>query len=199
MPQGKGKMPEDTNVGESQTNDTVTESSEQATDAEALKAELAKAQARIKELNAESAGRRKAIEAYEAKEKKAKDAELTEAQKYQAQAQEWQEKAASYEAQIQAMALKHAVERAAAQKGFVNPADALRLADLSGVGFEDGEPDGKAIEEALGKLAKASPYLLAQTQQQASINAADGRGASRSGQSAAARDEEIVKKYRLRR
>lgn len=63
--------------------------------------------------------------------------------------------------ELQQTRLAHAVELAAYALDFADPEDALKLADLSGVAFDDkGQPDKTAIKKALSELAKAKPHLI---------------------------------------
>jgi len=116
-----------------------------------LAAELEKTRAALKAANAESAARRKKLEAFEAF-----DDELTrvKTELAQAKADAEQTKAAA-----RAAAIRHAVEAAAGSLSFQDPADALTLADLSTVQVaEDGAVTGAA--EAVKALADKRPYLL---------------------------------------
>ena len=114
-------------------------------------AELEKTRAALKAANAESAARRKKLEAFEAF-----DDELgrVKAELAQAKADADQAKASARNS-----AIRHAVETAAGTLNFQDPADALTLADLSTVQVaEDGAVSGAA--EAVKALADKRPYLL---------------------------------------
>jgi len=116
-----------------------------------LAVELEKTRAALKAANAESAARRKKLEAFEAF-----DDELSrvKAELAQAKADAEQTKAAA-----RAAAIRHAVELAAGNLNFQDPADALTLADLTAVQVDDaGAVTGAA--EAVKALAEKRPYLL---------------------------------------
>jgi type IV secretory pathway VirB10-like protein len=166
---------------------------------EQLRAELAKAREALKATNRESAERRKRLEALEAAEKKRKTAEMSEVEQWQQKSADAEARLAAQELRLQAQALKHTVERQAATLGFINPEDAQRLAELSGVAFdEEGQPDAKAIEAALKALAKSRPYLMkGAAQASGGINSADGLGQVPAN--SAARDEELKRRFNIRR
>lgn len=137
---------------------------------EQMKAELERTRAALKKANDESAGRRKKLEELEAAEEARKTAELSEAQKAAARA----EKA---EAELKALADRHrrnaiqaAVRLEAVTLGFVDPADAAALTDLSGVTLDD---DDQVIgaDKAVQALAKAKPHLIKQATTTTDINA----------------------------
>lgn len=128
---------------------------------EQLQAELERVRVALKKANDESAGRRKKLEEIEAAEEARKTAELSEAQQAAARA----EKA---EAELKALAERHernaiqaAVRLEAVTLGFVDPADAVALADLSSVTLGD---DDQVIgaDKAVQALAKAKPHLVKQ-------------------------------------
>ena len=74
---------------------------------EALQTELTTTQAALKRVNAESAKRRKQLEAHEVAETKRKEAELSEVEKAQKAAQEWEEKHKSLTAKLDAAQRGH--------------------------------------------------------------------------------------------
>ena len=147
---------------------------------EALQAELANAQSALKRVNAESAKRRKLLEAHEAAETKRKEAELSEVEKAQAAAKEWEEKHQALTAKLNAAQMRQAFyDEADAQKlSFVNPQakkDAFTLADTSGVATGEGVMTG--MPEAVKVLAKSHPHLFGTAQIVAKdINARDTGG-----------------------
>ena len=122
-----------------------------ATDPAALAAELEKTRAALKAANAESAARRKKLEAFEAF-----DEELGRLKGELAAARAETE---AVKATARNTAIRHAVEIAAGSLNFQDPADALTLADLSTVQVaDDGAVTGAA--EAVKALADKRPYLL---------------------------------------
>ena len=116
-----------------------------------MAAELEKTRAALKAANAESAARRKKLEAFEAF-----DDELTRVKKELAEAKAQAEET---KARARATAIRHAIETAAAGLNFQDPADAITLADTAAVQVaEDGTVTGAA--EAVKALADKRPYLL---------------------------------------
>ena len=116
-----------------------------------LAAELEKTRAALKAANAESAARRKKLEAYEAF-----DEELGRLKTELSQARTETEQVRS---NAKATAIRYAVEAAAGSLNFQDPADALTLADLTAVQVaDDGAVTGAA--EAVKALADKRPYLL---------------------------------------
>ena len=116
-----------------------------------LAAELERTRAALKAANAESAARRKKLEAYET----AGD----ELDRVKAELAAAKAEAEAAKATARAAAIKHAVEAAAAGLHFQDPADALTLADLAAVQIDDaGTVTGAA--EAVKALADKRPYLL---------------------------------------
>lgn len=116
-------------------------------------AELAKARDALKAVNHESAGRRKRLEELEKAEQERTEAQLSEVEKLKAEAAEARASKETAEAELQSVRIRGAVERAAAELGFVNPGDAFVLLDLSSVEItETGEVKG--FEEGLKALAE---------------------------------------------
>lgn len=83
-------------------------------------------------------------------------ANKTEAEKLQAKAEQAEKKAKA----ATDRAVKAEVRSVARDLKFVDPADALRLVDLSELADDDGEVDEAAVTKALKKVAKDKPYLL---------------------------------------
>ena len=120
-------------------------------DPAALAAELEKTRAALKAANAESAARRKKLEAYEVfnEELDRVKAELAAAKADSEQIR----------ANAKATAIRYAIEAAAGELHFMDNADAITLADLSAVTVADnGTVTGAA--EAVKALADKRPYLL---------------------------------------
>lgn len=108
----------------------------------------------VRELRHENAGYR-----LKAQEMERKAAEAADAAKKAQEAAE--ARAAEREAQAQARVIKAEMKALAVKAGIVD-IDALALADLSGVKFnEAGDIEG--AEAAIEALKKAKPYLFAQT------------------------------------
>jgi len=113
--------------------------------------ELEKTRAALKAANAESAARRKKLEAFEAF--------TDELDQVKADLAAARAEAETLKTNARAAAIKHAIETAATGLNFQDPADALTLADLSAVQVgDDGTVTGAA--EAVKALAAKRPYLL---------------------------------------
>ena len=139
-----------------------------------LAAELERTRVALAAANKEAQQRRLKLEAIEKADQERKDQELSEAQKAAKRAQEAEERYATLEAKHRDAAIKNAVKVAAMAAGFVDADDAVKLADLSAVELGD---DEKVIgaKEAVEKLAKAKPHLLAPVRPTApNINAQSG-------------------------
>jgi multidrug efflux pump subunit AcrA (membrane-fusion protein) len=129
-----------------------------ATLAEA-QAELERARAALRKANRESAERRRRLQELETAETARRQAELTETERLKQQLADAQAQAQQAQAQARETLIRTAVEMAAARAGFQTPADALALADLSGVSVDDaGQVQG--VEAAIKALAKDRAYLL---------------------------------------
>lgn len=147
-PKPEGAPPETGGTGETPPEEPVGAGLVPAQD---LAAELERTRAALKAANAESAARRKKLEAFEAFS--------DELDRVKAELAATKAEAETAKANTRAAAIKHAVESAAAALHFQDPADALTLADLSGVQVsEDGAVAGAA--EAVKALADKRPYLL---------------------------------------
>jgi len=157
---------------------------------ETLQAELAAAQAALKRVNAESAKRRKQLEAHEVAEAKRKEAELSEAEKAQQAAQDWESKYNTITAELDTARMRQSFyDEVDTQKlSFVNAQakkDAFALSDLSGVVMDEDELTG--MPEAIKALAKSHPHLFGTAQLPKDINARDTGG----GHGKATEDEMI--------
>lgn len=146
---------------------------------EALQTELATAQAALKRVNAESAKRRKQLEAHDKAEAEREKAKLSEVEKAQKAAQEWEEKHNTLTAKLNAAHLRQAFyDEADVQKlSFVNAQakkDAFTLADTSNVVTNEDEMTG--IPEAVKMLTKSHPHLFGVAQLPKDINARDTGG-----------------------
>lgn len=109
-----------------------------------------KAQSRKHERNAKSnSAKAKRLDEIEAANK-------TEAEKLQAERDQFAEKAKA----ATDRAVKAEVRSVARDLKFRDPADALRLVDLSELADDDGEVDDAAVTKALKKIAKDKPYLI---------------------------------------
>ena len=127
---------------------------------EEAKTKLAESQKRIKELNRESAERRKRLEAFEKAEEERKQSELNEVQKAEAKAKTAEEEKARLEAENKALKLRGAFTTKARvlKLEFVNEKaeeDAFKALDVESVG-----DDHAGMEEALKTLVKERPYYF---------------------------------------
>lgn len=94
------------------------------------------------------------------KAREREQAEMTEAQRLQAQLAEYQQKEQTWEQQRRDQALQIAVQTAATRLGIVDPDVALALIQSS-IEYDDaGQP--KDVEKALNELLTQKPYLKAQ-------------------------------------
>jgi len=149
---------------------------------EALQAELANAQAALKRVNAESAKRRKQLAAHEKAKADREAAELSETEKAQKSAQEWESKFDTLTAELDTARMRAAFyDEVDVQKlTFPNAQakkDAFTLSDLSGVVMDEDELTG--MKEAVEALTKSHPHLFAAPPLPKDINARDtgkGRG-----------------------
>ncbi len=146
---------------------------------EALQAELASAQTALKRVNAESAKRRKQLEAHEKEKAEREKAELSEVEKAQGLAQEWEEKHKTLTEKLSAAQMRQAFyDEADTQKlSFVNAQakkDAFTLADTSGVATDEDEMTG--MDAAIKALTKSHPHLFGTAQAAANVNATDTGG-----------------------
>lgn len=138
-------------------------------DANALAAQLRKAQKQLKQQEQQIANFTKL-------EDERKQAELTEIERYKKQADE-------YKAQLEAQASKfaearkrNAFELAAQQAGAVDPSAAWKLADVSGLEIDE-NGDVKGVAEVMKSLQKQSPYLFGTANQNGSSGANPSNGA----------------------
>ena len=187
LDQGTGTVVVETttegDAGETQAEQEQQEQSGEPT-REALQAELASAQAALKRVNAESAKRRRQLEAHDKVEAEREKAKLSEVEKAQATAQEWEEKHKALTEKLSAAQMRQAFyDEADTQKlSFVNAQakkDAFTLADMSDVVEDEGAMTG--MPEAVKALAKSHPHLFGTAQTAAKdINARDtGQGAGK--------------------
>lgn len=165
--------------------------SSETLDATQLQAQLAQIQDALKKANREAAERRKKLEEFEAAETQRKEAQLSEVEKANKRAEE---AAARFEALQSAMrdrAIRHAVEIEASRQGFIDPADAIALADMAAVQYSDDDGKVTGADAVVKALAKAKPHLVRTAQNPpANLNGRDGGKA----QGGATMDELIARK-----
>lgn len=149
--------------------------------AEELKAELAAAKVRLGESNRENASWRLKIAGYETAEQKRKEAEMTEAQKLQAQLEKANKERDEALSTVQQHAKRRAFEKAArsAKLNWANDdalEDGFRLADLSAVKVNGETVEG--MDAVVKTLAAAKPYLFkAASDESPNVNATTGKPA----------------------
>ena len=160
-------------------------------------AEMKRIRAALKKANAEAAKRRKELERFQAEEQRRKDAELSDVEKAQRQAAEWQGKFDEISAALDGMRMRQAFYDAAAtaKVAFANGLarqDAFDLSDLSGVEIgDDGAVSG--MDEVLKALQKDRPHLFG-VEKKKDINADDG-GDGKKKKGAAADDEAVKRRF----
>ncbi len=133
---------------------------------EQAQAELEKARKALKDVNAESAGRRKRLEELEAAEAERERAKLSDVERATKDAAAAQKKVQDLEARLAEMEKAHKeavvqyeVKLQASAMGIIDPDAAVKLLDWNTLEFnEDGTP--KNVEAALKKLVGAKPYLV---------------------------------------
>lgn len=120
---------------------------------EELITEVEGARNRLKEVNHESAGRRKEIEAFEKEKTDREKANLTEAEKFQAEIKMIKADHETLQKQLKAERVRTALLSKATALNFANPEDAIALTDMSAVEITD---DGKVtgFEKSMDALAK---------------------------------------------
>jgi hypothetical protein len=175
-------------------------SSGEVTSLESALAELAKVRRALKDVNAESAGRRKRLEELEAAESQRQQAQMSEAEKAKAAAQRLNEELAARDARLaslQEQTIRYEVMLAAQAMQIVDLDAAVRLMDRDALEIgEDGRPTN--VEAVLKALIKAKPYLVKQAAATATAAPNINAQAQGSRQDAdAARLEDIKKRFRL--
>ena len=144
-------------------------------DAAQLQAQVGQLQDALKKANREAAERRKKLEELEAVEQRKTEAQLSEVEKANKRADEAAAKLEALQASMRDRAIRHAVEIEAARQNFIDPADALALADLASVQYSDDDGKVTGVDTAIKALAKAKPHLVKPAQNQpANLNGRDG-------------------------
>lgn len=167
------------------TSETPVEDSKELSAAE-LAAELADAKKRLREVNRESAERRKRLEALEQAETERKASEMSEAQKLQAKVEAAEKDKQAALAKANSRILRAEIIARAANT-FVDPEDVfLALRDKLAVN-DEGEIDG--LDEALKELAKHKPHWT--RKQAAQLSATNPAQAQASGETDAQRRARI--------
>ena len=129
------------------------------------------AQKRLKEVNAESASRRKELEAKEAAEAD----NLSELEKLQKQVADMAARDEQRERENRALRIKTSVMAKVSEAGFAHPEDAFALLDLSEVEIAD---DGqvKGFEKSLDALVESGRLPMAGQKESAGLGTPRGKG-----------------------
>lgn len=152
--------------------------------------ELEELRAALKRANAESAERRKRLDQLEADEKKRNEAQMSEVEKANKRAETAEARLAAQGQALRERSIRHAVEIEASKAGFIDPADAAALADLSGVQYDEGTGQVSGVDAAVKALAKVKPHLVKQGTPPPNI---DGRAGGK-GTLTGSQDELIQRK-----
>jgi len=145
--------------------------------------------AALKNVNSESAARRKKLEALEAQETERQNAALTETDRLKKELEServtrQQLEAASKNDRIQAAVLLEAVKL-----GFEHPEDAARLVDLAAVEITEGKVTG--YEKSLKALAESGRLPIK------GQKVSPGLGTPKGGPKATGQPEQVIPKIRL--
>lgn len=130
-------------------------------------AELEKARKALKDVNAESAGRRKRLDELETAELARQQAQMSEAEKAVAAQKALTDKIAQYEQQVQTLrqeTVRYEVMLAAQGLAVIDLDAAYRLLDVGSLEFDEATGKPTNVEKALKDLIKAKPYLVKQEQ-----------------------------------
>lgn len=147
----------------------------------------------INELRKENAGHRTRLKTFEDEEKKRQEAQLSEQQKLEKRFADLQKSHEDYRTSVQDRIVTTELRAQAADLGFADLSDAVRLLDRSELEFDDdGIPTN--AHQLLEKLAKAKPYLL-KSQAGASRPANTSGGATNPSRSTTAQPTEITQDY----
>ncbi len=159
---------------------------------EQVQAELERTRAALKTANKEAAERRKRLEEIEANEAKRKESELTEVQRAAKRAEEAETSLKQVKDRYRQNAIRNEIRLYAQNAGFVDTNDAIALADMSGVDFDEANDKVTGAKEAIDALAKAKPHLLkAEKPQAPNINSFGG------GAKPPITNEQIIQNKRL--
>jgi chromosome segregation ATPase len=163
---------------------------------EELQAELEEREARIKALNAESAERRKKLEAFEKADEEKKRAAMSELEKAKKDAADAQAELEKLKASHAGIQLERAFEKTARELKFVFASEKAQdtgfaLLDKAVVG-----EDGQGIKDALAQLQKDHPYLFKAAEAD-DIDATD-KGRGKPGELTKERETELKGRFRLK-
>ena len=131
---------------------------------EELTEELEGARSQLKKVNAESADRRRKLEALEKEKKELADKSLSEMEKLQAEVATNKADHTALQDQLRVERVHTAVISEATKLGFANPEDAYSLIDTSKVEITDGKVSG--FGESLKALAKSGRLVMGEEKDQ---------------------------------
>jgi hypothetical protein len=116
----------------------------------------------VDSLRSESAKYRKRAQDAEAKVKEHDQAQMGELEKAQADAAIAEKRSEQLTNLLGAERTRNAVTLEATKMKFQDPSDALAMIDIDDLNYDEetGKPSTKSVQGALGKLAKAKPYLI---------------------------------------
>jgi high-affinity K+ transport system ATPase subunit B len=160
---------------------------------EQLQAELERTRAALKTANREAAERRRKLDEVEANEAKRKESELTEVQRAAKRAEEAEASLKATKDRYRQNAIRNEIKLYAQNAGFVDIADAIALADMSGVDFDEANDKVIGAKEAIDALAKAKPHLLKQPEKTLAPNINSSGGGPRPPIT----NEQLVERKRL--
>ena len=146
---------------------------------EELQKELDAVQVRLKEVNAESAGRRKELEKIEAEKAERDKAALSDSEKLLAQVKAVETQHAVLKAELKAERVRTAIIAEAMKLGFASPEDAMSLTDLADVEVTDGKVSG--FEKSLKALAESGRLAMSDQQRSDNLGTPKGKGRPASG------------------
>lgn len=142
---------------------------------EELITELEGARGQLKKVNAESADRRKRLEAFETEKRELADKNLSESEKLQAEVKAIKDDHQALQDQLHAERVRTAVLSEATKLGFANPEDAFSLTDLAQIEIVDGKVSG--FKKSLEALAKSGRLVMAkETNRSDGLGTPPGRG-----------------------
>ena len=119
------------------------------------------------------------MEEIESNEAKRKESELTEVQKAAKRAEDAETNLKAIKDRYRTNAIRNAIRLSAQNAGFVDTDDAVVLADLSGVDFDESTDKVTGADEAIKALAKAKPHLLKTAERPLAPNINSNSGGAR--------------------
>lgn len=122
--------------------------------------DLTTLQKELRDARKEAAAFRTKLKQYEDTDAAAKQAQMSEAERLQAQLAELQRGIEERDRRLKEADLRDAVKGAATRLGFADPADALAMLDRDAIEYtDDGRP--RNLDHVLGEIIRSKPYLKA--------------------------------------